>query len=82
MTIDIRKRAIVPMRSKTTGEIEFELVVYGVTAKELMTAPSDVISSLAARYPDHHSTIWDVRNPEPFMQGKRDGCQRRRNEGW
>jgi hypothetical protein len=41
------------MRSKRTMELEFEIIVYWM--------PNPIISELASRYPDHQSTIWELR---------------------
>lgn len=56
----ILKRCTVGMRNKLTGQLEFELIIYGRSAADLLTVPNDVIGSLAERYPDHQSTIFDV----------------------
>ncbi len=60
-TPDATKRAIVPMLNKA-GQVEFELIIYGYSARELTTVPNPVISSLAARYPDHTSSPFLLRD--------------------
>lgn len=67
--INMRKCAVVPMMSVMTGKVEFELLIYGRTAKELMTVPNDVIDSLAREYPDHQSSIFMLRDLRPPRDG-------------
>jgi hypothetical protein len=54
--IDYRKRCVVPMINVRTGEVEFEIIVYGLRARDLMTVPNDTIGSIAARHPGHTSS--------------------------
>lgn len=58
---DFRKKAVLPMRSQRTSKIEFDVVVYGVEPVDLLTVPNPIIASLAAKYPDHFCTIWEVK---------------------
>jgi hypothetical protein len=58
MAPDHRKCAVVPMINDETGQVDFELLIYGRTARELMTVPNDVIGVLAERYTKHSSSIF------------------------
>lgn len=62
MSIDYGKSAIVPMMNRRSGEVEFELLIYGYSASELMSVPNPVIGSLAQRYPDHQSSPFLIRD--------------------
>jgi hypothetical protein len=57
-----KTRCTVPMVSKRTGEVEFNLVLYGVVARDLQSLPNEIVASLAHRYPDHISSMFLVRD--------------------
>jgi hypothetical protein len=61
MAVNYAKRTLVPMWGKASMKPEFDLIVYGVEAHELMTVPNPIVAALAAKYPDHQSTLWDIR---------------------
>lgn len=61
MHIDQDKKTIIPMRNNQTGEVDFELMVYGRLPNDLLTVPNEVIASLARKYPLHTGDIWRVR---------------------
>jgi hypothetical protein len=50
------------MVSKRTGEVEFELVLYGITARDIWSTPNEIVASLARRYPHHTSSVFIVRD--------------------
>lgn len=56
------KTCVVPMMSRRTGHQEFEILVYGRSAEELMCVPCAIIDTLARRYPDHQSSIFLLRD--------------------
>lgn len=41
--------------------VPFNVVVYGRVCSELMTVPNEVITTLAAKYPDYHSSIFNLK---------------------
>lgn len=49
-------RTIVPMFNLKTGNIDFEVIVYNRSVKELSLIPNEVIAGIARRFPDHTST--------------------------
>ena len=57
-----KTRCTVPMVSKRTGEVEFELVLYGITARDIWSTPNEIVASLARRYPHHTSSVFIVRD--------------------
>lgn len=54
--IDYRKRCVVPMINARTGKVDFEIIVYGQTARDLMTVPNEIVHSIADRHPEHTSS--------------------------
>lgn len=54
------KRAVIPMVSKATDQIDFELIVYGYSCAELMVVPNPVTPVLAVKYPNHYSSLFFV----------------------
>lgn len=65
----IHRCAQVPMMNKRTGEVDFVLLVYGRSARELMTVPNEVVDSLSRRYPNHISSPFALSDaPPPFPQ--------------
>lgn len=62
MSVKHHKCAIVPMLGKRSGVVEFELLIYGRTAAELMTVPNEVIHSISERYPEHQSSPFLLRD--------------------
>lgn len=56
----VRQRAVVPMFNRITGRCDFELIIYGVSARDLMTVPNEIIATLATRYPNHVSTPFEL----------------------
>jgi hypothetical protein len=56
-----KTRCTVPMVSRRTGEVEFDLVLYGITVRDIRTLPNEIIASLARRYPDHTSSVFLTR---------------------
>lgn len=50
--IDASKTAVVWLWHADTGaRANFDVLVYGVTAEDLLTVPNDIVDSIAARYP-------------------------------
>lgn len=62
MDRDYKVRCTVPMISRITGEVDFDLVMYGLCARDLQTVPNTIVDSLARRYPDHISSLFLVRD--------------------
>lgn len=60
-TIDYTKRCIITLRPIREGLKKFDLVIYGHDKAHLMCVPNEVTPVLAARYPDYHSTLFDVK---------------------
>jgi hypothetical protein len=59
----VLKRAIVPMvPASMPGEPEFEVIVYGRSASELMTVPNETVQALARKYPEHRSSPFLLRD--------------------
>jgi len=58
------ERAVIPILSRATGEVEFEVIVYGRRPEELATIPNEVIRSLARRFPEHTSSMFLLENPQ------------------
>ena len=62
MIPDPRKAAIVWMWHADSGaRADFDIVVYGVTAEDLLTVPNDIISSIAARHPGYVGSPFGVQ---------------------
>lgn len=49
-------RCVVPLIPITDTEQAFDLIIYGRSARELITVPNEVIQSIAIRYPNHTSS--------------------------
>jgi hypothetical protein len=63
IAINHRRCAVIPMISNETGQVDFEILVYGRFAHELMTVPNDVIAEIVAKHPEHTSSpflIYDL----------------------
>lgn len=60
-------RYVVPLIPITDTEQAFDLIIYGRSARELMTVPNEVIQSITARYPNHISSpfyLYDLTNED------------------
>jgi len=69
--MNIRKRAVVPLTPIVSGLKPFDVIIYGATVQELMTVPNDIISALAAKYPDYTSSLFALKDDsELYHPGK------------
>jgi hypothetical protein len=57
-----KTRCTIPMINRTTGDVDFQITLYGITVRDISSVPNDVITSLARRYPDHVSSLFLCRN--------------------
>jgi hypothetical protein len=55
--VNYHKRCILTLHPIDEGK-PFDVIVYGCTARDLMTTPNPVISSLARRYPGYYSSMF------------------------
>jgi hypothetical protein len=68
--MDIKKRVVVPMVNRTTGNVDFEIIVYGYSLFEMYVTSHPVISSLARRYPDHMSSPFMLKDGKTLFNPK------------
>ena len=60
-----RNPVVVPMVNVQTGRVDFEVTLWGTTIDEAMCVPCEAIHSLAARYPNHASSPFLLREAFP-----------------
>lgn len=65
--MDMKRRAVIQMLERATLKPAFKIIVYGWTARQLLTVPNPVIQGMAERYPEHISTMMHVEGDETLF---------------
>lgn len=56
------KRCVIPLIPVTPGAKRLDIIIYGRSARELMTVPNEIVHSLARRYPGYTSSPFFIYN--------------------
>jgi len=53
--------AVVPMINNATGQIDFDVILYGISPIEAMVIPCQAIQELAQQYPSYTASLFLIK---------------------